>query len=110
MNLTWEGGGLVAIVSMKQLEVGDHFGHQTRRWNPKMKEYIFTERNGIYIIDLQKTKVPLIDVAYNFIKEVVANGESVLLWVRKSRAYEAIREEAQRCGMFYGTSGGSAAC
>jgi small subunit ribosomal protein S2 len=91
----------VAIVSMKQLlEAGVHFGHQTRRWNPKMKEYIFTERNGIYIIDLQKT-VRLIDVAYNFIKEVVANGESVLFVGTKKQAYEAIREEAQRCGMFY---------
>ena len=91
----------MAIVSMKQLlEAGVHFGHQTRRWNPKMKEYIFTERNGIYIIDLQKT-VRLIDVAYNFIKEVVANGQSVLFVGTKSRLYEAIREEAQRCGMFY---------
>jgi len=91
----------VAIVSMKQLlEAGVHFGHQTRRWNPKMKEYIFTERNGIYIIDLQKT-VRLIDVAYNFIKEVVADGESVLFVGTKKQAYEAIREEAQRCGMFY---------
>ncbi|HHV94627.1 MAG TPA: 30S ribosomal protein S2 [Firmicutes bacterium] len=91
----------MAIVSMKQLlEAGVHFGHQTRRWNPKMKEYIFTERNGIYIIDLQKT-VRLIDVAYNFIKEVVANGQSVLFVGTKKQAYEAIREEAQRCGMFY---------
>ncbi|NMB46787.1 MAG: 30S ribosomal protein S2 [Firmicutes bacterium] len=91
----------MAIVSMKQLlEAGVHFGHQTRRWNPKMKEYIFTERNGIYIIDLQKT-VRMIDVAYNFIKDVVSNGESVLFVGTKKQAYESIREEAQRCGMFY---------
>ena len=86
---------------MKQLlEAGVHFGHQTRRWNPKMKEYIFTERNGIYIIDLQKT-VRMIDVAYDFIKDVAANGGSVLFIGTKKQAYEAIREEATRCGMFY---------
>ena len=91
----------MAIVSMKQLlEAGVHFGHQTRRWNPKMKEYIFTERNGIYIIDLQKT-VRMIDIAYNFVKEVVASGDSVLFVGTKKQAYEAIREEAQRCEMYY---------
>ncbi len=91
----------MAVVSMKQLlEAGVHFGHQTRRWNPKMKEYIFTERNGIYIIDLQKT-VRMIDVAYDFIKDVAANGDSVLFIGTKKQAYEAIREEATRCGMFY---------
>lgn len=91
----------MAIVSMKQLlEAGVHFGHQTRRWNPKMKDYIFTERNGIYIIDLQKT-VRMIDIAYSFIKEVVSNGDSVLFVGTKKQAYEAIREEAQRCGMFH---------
>lgn len=91
----------MAVVSMKQLlEAGVHFGHQTRRWNPKMKEYIFTERNGIYIIDLQKT-VRMIDVAYDFIKDVAANGGSVLFIGTKKQAYEAIREEATRCGMFY---------
>ncbi|NLJ24119.1 MAG: 30S ribosomal protein S2 [Firmicutes bacterium] len=91
----------MAIVSMKQLlEAGVHFGHQTRRWNPKMKEYIFTERNGIYIIDLQKT-VRMIDTAYSFVKEVVAGGDSVLFVGTKKQAYEAIREEAQRCGMYH---------
>ena len=91
----------MAVVSMKQLlEAGVHFGHQTRRWNPKMKEYIFTERNGIYIIDLQKT-VRMIDTAYEFVKDVVANGDSVLFIGTKKQAYEAIREEANRCGMYY---------
>lgn len=91
----------MAIISMKQLlEAGVHFGHQTRRWNPKMKEYIFTERNGIYIIDLQKT-VRMVDIAYNFVKELVKNGESILFVGTKKQAYETVREEAQRCGMFY---------
>ncbi|NLK09113.1 MAG: 30S ribosomal protein S2 [Firmicutes bacterium] len=91
----------MAVVSMKQLlEAGVHFGHQTRRWNPKMKEYIFTERNGIYIIDLQKT-VRMIDTAYEFVKDVVADGESILFVGTKKQAYEAIREEATRCGMYY---------
>lgn len=91
----------MAVVSMKQLlEAGVHFGHQTRRWNPKMKEYIFTERNGIYIIDLQKT-VRMIDTAYEFVKDVVANGDSILFIGTKKQAYEAIREEANRCGMYY---------
>lgn len=91
----------MAIVSMKKLlEAGVHFGHQTRRWNPKMAEYIFTERNGIYIIDLQKTS-DKVDEAYNFIKEVVANGEEVLFVGTKKQAQEATKTEAQRCGMHY---------
>jgi small subunit ribosomal protein S2 len=91
----------MALVSMKQLlEAGVHFGHQTRRWNPKMAPYIFTERNGIYIIDLQKT-VKKIDEAYNFIKEVVSEGKSVLFVGTKKQAQDTIREEAERCGMFY---------
>ena len=86
---------------MKQLlEAGVHFGHQTRRWNPKMKEYIFTERNGIYIIDLQKT-VKKVEEAYSFIREVAANGEDVLFVGTKKQAQEAIKEEAERVGMFY---------
>jgi small subunit ribosomal protein S2 len=86
---------------MKQLlEAGVHFGHQTRRWNPKMQQYIFTERNGIYIIDLQKT-VRKVDEAYNFIRETVAAGKSVLFVGTKKQAQETIREEAERCGMFY---------
>lgn len=91
----------MAIVTMKQLlEAGVHFGHQTRRWNPKMKEYIFTERNGIYIIDLQKT-VRGVEVAYNFIRDVVANGESVLFVGTKKQAHDTVKEEAERCGEFY---------
>lgn len=91
----------MAIVSMKQLlEAGVHFGHQTRRWNPKMAPYIFTERNGIYIIDLQKT-VRKIDEAYNFVKELVASGKSILFVGTKKQAQEAVQEEAERCGMYY---------
>lgn len=91
----------MAIVSMKQLlEAGVHFGHQTRRWNPKMAPYIFTERNGIYIIDLQKT-VRMIDDAYNFVKDLVASGESIMFVGTKKQAQEAVQEEAERCGMFY---------
>ncbi len=91
----------MAIISMKQLlEAGVHFGHQTRRWNPKMAPYIFTERNGIYIIDLQKT-VHKIDDAYNFIKETVAEGKTILFVGTKKQAQDAIKEEAERCGMFY---------
>lgn len=90
----------MAVVTMKQLlEAGVHFGHQTRRWNPKMQQYIFTERNGIYIIDLQKT-VRKVDEAYNFIRETVAAGKSVLFVGTKKQA-QTIREEAERCGMFY---------
>ncbi|NMA55187.1 MAG: 30S ribosomal protein S2 [Firmicutes bacterium] len=91
----------MAIVTMKQLlEAGVHFGHQTRRWNPKMAEYIFTERNGIYIIDLQKT-VRKIEEAYDFVRDLVAQGGSVLFVGTKKQAQDSIREEAERCGMFY---------
>jgi len=91
----------MSVVSMKQLlEAGVHFGHQTRRWNPKMKQYIFQERNGIYIIDLQKT-VKMMDVAYNFIRELAAQGGKVLFVGTKKQAQDTIKEEATRCGMFY---------
>ncbi|HHU20764.1 MAG TPA: 30S ribosomal protein S2 [Bacilli bacterium] len=91
----------MAVISMKQLlEAGVHFGHQTRRWNPKMKKYIFTERNGIYIIDLQKT-VKMVDEAYNFIKEVAENGGTVLFVGTKKQAQESIKEEAIRSGQYY---------
>ena len=86
---------------MKQLlEAGVHFGHQTRRWNPKMAPYIFTERNGIYIIDLQKT-VKLIDEAYDFLKDVAASGKTILFVGTKKQAQHAIADEAKRCGEFY---------
>ena len=91
----------MSIVSMKQLlEAGVHFGHQTRRWNPKMAPYIFAERNGIYIIDLQKT-VKLINEAYNFVREVVETGKPILFVGTKKQAQESIREEAERCGEFF---------
>jgi len=91
----------LARVSMKQLlEAGVHFGHQTRRWNPKMKNYIFTERNGIYIIDLQKT-VKLMDVAYNYIRDMVADGGSIIFVGTKKQAQESIRTESERCGAHY---------
>ncbi|HPZ75936.1 MAG TPA: 30S ribosomal protein S2 [Thermosynergistes sp.] len=91
----------MAIVSMKQLlESGVHFGHQTRRWNPKMKPYIFAERNGIYIVDLQKT-VKGLEKAYDFLREVSKGGGSVLFVGTKRQAQETIAEEAQRCGQFY---------
>ncbi len=91
----------MAVVSMKQLlEAGVHFGHQTRRWNPKMAEYIFTERNGIYIIDLQKT-VKKIEEAYAFIRETVMNGGEVLFVGTKKQAQDSVMEEAERCGMYY---------
>ncbi|HBT18856.1 MAG TPA: 30S ribosomal protein S2 [Clostridiaceae bacterium] len=91
----------MAVISMKQLlEAGVHFGHQTRRWNPKMAPYIFTERNGIYIIDLQKT-VKLIDVAYDFVREVAAEGKDVLFVGTKKQAQEAIQEEALRANMHF---------
>jgi len=91
----------MSIISMKQLlEAGVHFGHQTRRWNPKMSAYIFTERNGIYIIDLQKT-VGKVEEAYNFIKDVAAEGKSVLFVGTKKQAQESIKEEALRSGMYY---------
>ena len=91
----------MAVVSMKQLlEAGVHFGHQTRRWNPKMAEYIFTERNGIYIIDLQKT-VRKLDEAYNFVRELSENGGTLLFVGTKKQAMDSIREEAARCDMPY---------
>ena len=91
----------MAVISMKQLlEAGVHFGHQTRRWNPKMAEYIFTERNGIYIIDLQKT-VRKLEEAYNFIRELSENGESVLFVGTKKQAQDSVREEAERAGAYF---------
>ncbi|WP_010530653.1 30S ribosomal protein S2 [Lentibacillus jeotgali] len=91
----------MSVISMKQLlEAGVHFGHQTRRWNPKMKKYIFTERNGIYIIDLQKT-VKKVDEAYNYVKDIAANGGSVLFVGTKKQAQDSVRDEATRSGMFY---------
>ena len=91
----------MSVISMKQLlEAGVHFGHQTRRWNPKMAEYIYTERNGIYIIDLQKS-VGMVDDAYNAIKNIVADGGTVLFVGTKKQAQDAIRTEAERCGMYY---------
>ena len=91
----------MAVISMKQLlEAGVHFGHQTRRWNPKMAAYIFTERNGIYIIDLQKT-VKKLEEAYFFVRDTAAAGESILFVGTKKQAQDAIKEEAERCGQFY---------
>ena len=91
----------MSVVSMKQLlEAGVHFGHQTRRWNPKMAEYIFTERNGIYIIDLQKT-VKKLEEAYMFVRDLAANGEEILFVGTKKQAQDAIAVEAERCGMYY---------
>jgi len=95
------GGNLMSVVSMKQLlEAGVHFGHQTRRWNPKMAQYIYMERNGIYIIDLQKT-VRKLEEAYNFIREVSENGGNVLFVGTKKQAQDAVKEEAERVGMFF---------
>ena len=91
----------MSVVSMKQLlEAGVHFGHQTRRWNPKMAPYIYTERNGIYIIDLQKS-VGKVDEAYNAISDIVAQGGTVLFVGTKKQAQEAVKTEAERCGMYY---------
>ena len=91
----------MSVISMKQLlEAGVHFGHQTRRWNPKMAEYIYTERNGIYIIDLQKS-VGMVDTAYNAVKDIVAGGGTILFVGTKKQAQDSIRSEAERCGMFY---------
>ncbi len=91
----------MSVVSMKQLlEAGVHFGHQTRRWNPKMARYIFTERNGIYIIDLQKT-VKKLEEAYAFVKEIAANGETVLFVGTKKQAGDSVKEEAERAGVHY---------
>lgn len=91
----------MAVISMKQLlEAGVHFGHQTRRWNPKMDKYIFTERNGIYIIDLQKT-VKKVEEAYNFVKSVAAEGGTFLFVGTKKQAQDSVKEEAERSGMYY---------
>ncbi len=91
----------MSVLSMKQLlEAGVHFGHQTRRWNPKMAPYIYTERNGIYIIDLQKT-VGMIDDAYNKVSDIVADGGSILFVGTKKQAQDSVKAEAERCGMFY---------
>ena len=91
----------MSVVSMKQLlEAGVHFGHQTRRWNPKMAPYIYTERNGIYIIDLQKT-VKKLEEAYSFVREMAANGGNLLFVGTKKQAQDAIKEEAARCGGYY---------
>ena len=91
----------MAVVSMKQLlEAGVHFGHQTRRWNPKMAPYIYTERNGIYIIDLQKT-VKKLEEAYSFVRDCSANGGNILFVGTKKQAQDAIKEEAARCGGYY---------
>lgn len=91
----------MGVVSMKQLlEAGVHFGHQTRRWNPKMAPYIFTERNGIYIIDLQKT-VKKLEEAYLFVRDLAANGENLLFVGTKKQAGDSVREEALRCGGYY---------
>jgi small subunit ribosomal protein S2 len=95
------GGKNMSVISMKQLlEAGVHFGHQTRRWNPKMKKYIFTERNGIYIIDLQKT-VKKVEEAYNWVKELAGNGGTVLFVGTKKQAQDSVKEEAGRSGMYY---------
>ena len=95
------GGIKMSVISMKQLlEAGVHFGHQARRWNPKMAEYIYTERNGIYIIDLQKS-VGKVDEAYNAIYDVAAQGGSILFVGTKKQAQEAVKTEAERCGMYY---------
>ena len=91
----------MSVITIKQLlEAGVHFGHHTRRWNPKMQEYIFTERNGIHIIDLQKT-VKKFDEAYNFVRDIAAEGGNVLFVGTKKQAADAIKEEATRCGMYY---------
>ncbi|KIL50499.1 30S ribosomal protein S2 [Jeotgalibacillus alimentarius] len=91
----------MSVISMKQLlEAGVHFGHQTRRWNPKMKKYIFTERNGIYIIDLQKT-VKKVEEAYKFVKEVAADGGEILFVGTKKQAQESVKDEAERAGMHF---------
>lgn len=91
----------MAVISMKQLlEAGVHFGHQTRRWNPKMDRYIFTERNGIYIIDLQKT-VKKVDEAFNFVRDLAGQGGTMLFVGTKKQAQDSVKEEAERCGMYF---------
>lgn len=100
-NKTTGGNNIMAVISMKQLlEAGVHFGHQTRRWNPKMKKFIFTERNGIYIIDLQKT-VKKVDEAFNFVKSIAEDGGRVLFVGTKKQAQESVKDEAIRSGQFY---------
>lgn len=95
------GGRIMSVISMKQLlEAGVHFGHQTRRWNPKMAEYIYTERNGIYIIDLQKS-VGKVDEAYKAIADIASEGGTILFVGTKKQAQDAVKTEAERCGMFY---------
>lgn len=106
MNLWWkktkkESWFNMAVISMKQLlEAGVHFGHQTRRWNPKMARYIFTERNGIYIIDLQKT-VKKVDEAFNFVRNLATEGGTMLFVGTKKQAQESVKDEAIRCGMYF---------
>ena len=91
----------MSVVTIKELlEAGVHFGHQTRRWNPRMRSYIFTQRNGIHIIDLEQTLV-LLNKAYEFIRDMVASGEDILIVGTKKQAHESVEEEAQRCGMCY---------
>ena len=91
----------MSVITMKQLlEAGVHFGHQTRRWNPKMDQYIYTERNGIYIIDLDQT-IEMVEDAYEFIRDLASKGGKILFVGTKKQAQDSIREEAERCGMFY---------
>lgn len=91
----------MAVVSMKQLlEAGVHFGHQTKRWNPKMKDYIYTERNGIHIVDLDKT-IKMVEVAYDVVRDIASRGGKVLFVGTKKQAQASIKEEAQRCGEYY---------
>src|SRR5512139_2748587 len=99
--MTEQGATTSSVVSMKLLlEAGVHFGHQVGRWNPKMKTYIFSQRNGIHIIDLEQTVV-LLNKACGFIREVVAGGENIIFVGSKKQAQEAVEQEAKRCGMFY---------
>ena len=101
MGRTNQGGKNMSVISMKQLlEAGVHFGHQTRRWDPKMAEYIFAERNGIYIIDLQKT-VKKVDDAYTAVSDIIKDGGEILFVGTKKQAQDSIKEEAERCGMYY---------
>ena len=101
INFKKPGGIRMSVISMKQLlEAGVHFGHQTRRWNPKMAEYIYTERNGIYIIDLQKS-VGKVDEAYKAVSDIAAEGGTILFVGTKKQAQEAVQTEAERCGMYY---------
>ena len=100
----------MSVTSMKQLlEAGVHFGHQTRRWNPKMAPYIFTQRNGIHIIDLQKT-VGMVDDAYNEVSRIVKEGGTILFVGTKKQAQDSIAAEAERCGMYYVTKDGLVEC